>query len=275
MFQKIQETSNFIKGKLEGKSPRIGVVLGSGLGMFADKIENKLEIPYTDIPNFHNTTVVGHKGRLVIGTINGVEIAAFQGRFHAYEGHDFEDVVLPVRVLSQIGVKSVILTNAAGGINPDYSPGELVCITDHLNLTGNSPLKGPNEERLGVRFPDMSEAYDRELNSLLHESAKEVSIDLKNGVYAGLLGPAYETPAEINMLKIIGADLVGMSTVPETIAGNHAGLRVCGISCVTNLAAGISKEKLSHDDVKEVANMVMDKFTRLLETAVAKIGKIQ
>lgn len=272
MFQKVEETANFINSKLEGRSPKIGIVLGSGLGIFADKVEDKLEISYTEIPNFHQTTVKGHKGRLVIGKVSGVEVAVFQGRFHNYEGHPLEDVVLPVRVLSQIGVDKLILTNAAGGINADYSPGELVYITDHINLTGNSPLIGKNEDRFGVRFPDMSEAYNQELNNLLIDSAKELDIPLKPGVYAGVLGPAYETPAEIRMLKVIGADMVGMSTVPESIAANHAGLKVCGISCITNLAAGISKEKLNHDDVKDVANMVMEKFTKLLDKAVEKLG---
>ncbi|MFT6631358.1 MAG: purine-nucleoside phosphorylase [Bacteriovoracaceae bacterium] len=272
MFQKVEETANFIQSQLEGRAPKVGIVLGSGLGVFADKVIDKIEIPYSEIPNFHQPTVTGHKGRLVIGTVSGVEVAVFQGRFHNYEGHPLEDVVLPVRVLSQIGVEKLILTNAAGGISSDYSPGELVYITDHINLTGNSPLMGPNDERFGVRFPDMSEAYNKQLNSLLLDSAKELDMVIKPGVYAGVLGPAYETPAEIRMLKIMGADMVGMSTVPESIAANHAGLKVCGISCITNLAAGISKEKLNHDDVKDVANMVMEKFTKLLDKAVEKIG---
>ncbi len=272
MFQKVEETANFIKEKLNGRSPKIGIVLGSGLGIFADKVEGKLEIPYNEIPNFHQTTVKGHKGRLVIGKVSGIEVAVFQGRFHKYEGHPIDDVVLPVRVLSQLGVDKLILTNASGGISSNYQPGELVYITDHINLTGMSPLIGANDERFGVRFPDMSEAYSSELNNLLIESAKEMDITIKPGVYAGVLGPSYETPAEIRMLKVIGADMVGMSTVPESIAANHAGLKVCGISCITNLAAGISKEKLNHDDVKDVANMVMEKFTKLLEKAVEKIG---
>lgn len=272
MFQKVEETANFIKSQLEGRAPKVGIVLGSGLGVFADKVKDKIEIPYSQIPNFHQPTVAGHKGRLVIGTVSGIEVAVFQGRFHNYEGHPLEDVVLPVRVLSQIGVEKLILTNAAGGINSEYSPGELVYITDHINLTGNSPLMGPNDERFGVRFPDMSEAYNKELNSLLLDSAKELDMVIKPGVYAGVLGPAYETPAEIRMLNAMGADMVGMSTVPESIAANHAGLKVCGISCITNLAAGISKEKLNHDDVKDVANMVMEKFTKLLDKAVEKIG---
>ncbi len=273
MLEKLAQTSDFIKEKLEGRKPSIGIILGSGLGVFADELNNKIEIPYDEIPNFHKPTVVGHKGRLVIGDIDGVELAVFQGRFHRYEGHPFEDVVLPVRVLSQIGVETVVLTNASGGINSQYKPGDLVYISDHINLTGDNPLIGPNPEELGVRFPDLSEAYDQGLSKHLIESAKELDFDLHPGVYAGVLGPSYETPAEIRMLKIIGADMVGMSTVPESIAANHAGLKVCGISCITNYAAGISQEKLSHDDVKHVANMAMEKFTKLLKLAVVKIGK--
>jgi purine-nucleoside phosphorylase len=272
-MKKINQTTDYIKSKLDGRKPKIGIILGSGLGLFADELSHKLEIPYEEIPNFHKPTVAGHKGRLVIGNIDGVELAVFQGRFHRYEGHDLEDVVLPVRVLSMIGVKDLILTNASGGINSKYKPGDLVYLTDHLNLTGSSPLIGENKEELGVRFPDLSEAYNKILSQSLIQSAKELNIDLKPGVYAGVLGPAYETPAEINMLKILGADMVGMSTVPESIAANHAGLNVCGISCITNYAAGISEEKLSHDDVKSVANMAMEKFTMLLKTAVLKMGK--
>jgi purine-nucleoside phosphorylase len=272
MFKKIEETSSFIKEQLKGRNPQLAIILGSGLGLFADTAEDKIEIPYSEIPNFHPTTVVGHKGRFVIGKIKGVEVCIMQGRFHTYEGHDLEDVVLPVRVLAKLGIKNLILTNAAGGISSDYSPGELVCIVDHLNLTGKNPLIGPNDDRVGPRFPDMTEAYNPKLNEQLALAAKEIGFELKTGVYAGLLGPTYETPAEINMLRVLGADMVGMSTVPETIAANHAGMSVCGISCITNLAAGISKEKLSHDEVKEVANLAMDKFTNLLTIAVEKIG---
>lgn len=266
----LNEASEFIKNKIENRKPKIGIVLGSGLGMFAEKLENKLVISYNDIPHFHQTTVVGHKGNLIIGEINGVEIAAFQGRFHAYEGHDQATVVLPVRILSQIGVETLILTNASGGINSNYKPGDLVALTDHINMTGKSPLTGPNHEELGPRFPDMSDTYKVELTKILEDCAQEMGITLHKGVYAGVMGPAYETPAEIRMLKTIGSDMVGMSTVPEAIAANHAGLKVCAVSCITNYAAGISEEKLSHDDVKDVANMAMEKFTKLLQAAVCK-----
>ncbi len=273
MFAKIQETAEAIKDKMGNKAPHVGIILGSGLGNFAEKVEDALIIPYTDIPNFHQTTVVGHQGRLILGTIKGVEVAVMQGRFHRYEGHSLSDVVLPVRVLAQLGIKKLILTNASGGINNNYQPGELVCITDHINMTGDSPLIGPNISELGDRFPDMTEAYDNELNQILGEAANDLGIDLKSGIYGGVLGPAYETPAEINMLKIIGADMVGMSTVPECIAANHAGLKVCGVSCITNLAAGISPTKLSHDEVKVTANLAREKFNSLLELAVQKMRK--
>lgn len=272
MLQRIEEAANYIKEKMGDRRPTVGLVLGSGLGVFADQVENKIEIPYSEIPNFHTPKVIGHKGRLVIGTVNGVEVAVYQGRYHAYEGHSLEDVVLPVRVLKFIGANKVILTNAAGGINENYLPGSLVYIEDHLNLTGRNPLLGMNEDKLGPRFPDMTEAYNIELNKILTQSAIELGFDLHGGVYAGLMGPTYETPAEIRMLKTIGADMVGMSTVPEAIAANHAGLKVCGISCITNLAAGISKEKLNHDDVKDVANLAMERFTKLLSKAVGKMA---
>lgn len=273
MIQKITETADFIKAKIANSNPKIGIVLGSGLGEFVEHIQNARTISYEEIPNFYPTTVKGHSGKLIVGDINGIEIMAFQGRYHYYEGHHISDVVLPVRVMASLGVKKLILTNASGGINPEYIPGDLVCITDHINLTGTNPLIGPNEDRFGVRFPDMTEAYSSNLNNIFIQSANELGIKLKKGVYAGVLGPSYETPAEIKMLSVIGADMVGMSTVPESIAANHAGLEVCGISCITNLAAGISKEKLSHDDVKNVANRVMSNFTALIKLSVESIGK--
>lgn len=275
MMTKIRESADFIKTKLSNYNPKLAIILGSGLGVFADELENSIEIPYSEIPGFHGTTVVGHKGRFVIGELKGVQIVAMQGRNHFYEGHGIHDVVFPVRVLSQIGITTIIITNAAGGLNENYIPGDLACITDHINLTGQNPLIGENLEELGARFPDMSEAYSRRLNQILLSCAKKVGFELKSGVYAGFTGPSYETPHEIKMVKVIGGDLVGMSTVAEVIAANHAGLEVCGISCVTNLAAGISKEKLNHDEVKEVANMAMDRFTNLLKFAVAEIGTLK
>jgi len=272
MFQNAKEAQAYIEKKTEGFKPEVGVVLGSGLGEFAERVENKIEIPYEDIPHFHKTSVVGHKGRLVLGEVSGTKVAVFQGRFHSYEGHSQENVVLPVRTLAMMGAKKLILTNAAGGINSQFTPGDLVSISDHINLTGNNPLIGPNDEEYGLRFPDMSDAYNTELSKILIETAKESGFELKEGIYAAMSGPSYETPAEIRMLRTIGADMIGMSTVPECIAANHAGLTVCGISCITNLAAGISKEKLSHDEVKEVANLAMNKFSNLLVKVLGKIG---
>jgi len=271
MFQKIQEATQYIQSITDVK-PKVGVILGSGLGVYVDRIEDKVIIPYGDIPNFHETTVAGHQGRLIIGKVAGVDVAVLQGRYHVYEGHSLDDVVLPTRVLSLLGAESIILTNAAGGINHDYVPGDLVVIKDHINMTGRNPLVGPNISELGPRFPDMTQAYDIELRAIAIESAKEIGFEIKEGVYVSLLGPTYETPAEINMLRILGGDLVGMSTVPESIAANHLGCRVLGISCVTNLAAGIGHEKLNHEDVKEVARIAMQKFSDLLTLSVEKIG---
>lgn len=271
MFERVTESANFIKSRLEGKKPEMGIILGSGLGEFAQKAQNKIEIDYSDIPHFHKTSVKGHKGKLIIGEISGVCVAIFQGRFHAYEGHDLETVVLPVRSLCMLGVKNVIITNAAGGINTAYVPGDLVCISDHINLTGTNPLIGQNNDQFGERFPDMTEAYNKEISQVLVDSAKELGFELKKGVYAAVSGPSYETPAEIQMLKIIGADMVGMSTFAETIAANHLGVKVSGISCITNLAAGLGQEKLHHDEVKEVANLAMEKFTNLLTMAIKRL----
>lgn len=272
-MQKIQEASNFIKSKMQN-TPKIGVVLGSGLGVFVDQIESPLIIPYEEIPHFHQTTIVGHEGKLILGKVNNVDVAVFQGRFHLYEGHDIADVVLPVRVLSQLGTEFLILTNASGGINSHYKPGDLVTIKDHINLTGKNPLIGPNLDKLGERFPDMTQTYNKNLQNLIKESAISIGLEAKDGVYAGLLGPTYETPAEIKMLRTLGADMVGMSTVVETIAAHHAKLKVCGISCITNLAAGMGDEKLDHADVKDVANKSKDNFCNLLKETISRMDQL-
>lgn len=272
MFTLAKEAQTYIASKITGRSPKIALVLGSGLGDFADQVKDRIEIDYADIPHFHKTSVKGHKGKIVCGKLEGVEVIVMQGRFHSYEGHSQETVVLPVRTLGLLGVETLILTNAAGGINPKFSPGDLVCLTDHINLTGNNPLIGSNDSEMGERFPDMSGAYRPELNKILHNCASELEIELKGGVYAAVSGPSYETPAEVNMLGILGADLVGMSTIAETIAAHHMGIQVCAISCVTNLAAGLSHEKLDHEDVKTVANQAMKKFTALLIKAVAQFN---
>lgn len=271
MIENIQKATEYIQSISKTK-PLVGVILGSGLGVYVDQIEDKTIIPYEDIPGFHKTTVAGHQGRLIIGKVKGVDVAVLQGRYHVYEGHGLDEVVLPTRVLSLLGCEFLILTNAAGGINHEYVPGDLVYIKDHINMTGRNPLIGPNISEFGPRFPDMTQAYDLELNQLIEESAKDLDFEIKGGVYCALLGPTYETPAEINMLRILGGDLVGMSTVPESIAANHLGMRVAGISCVTNLAAGIGNEKLKHEDVKDVARIAMNKFSNLLTQLVSKIG---
>lgn len=268
--QKIETTVNFIKTK-SSPMPKVGIVLGSGLGDFVDKIDNKIIIPYSEIPNFKKVTVQGHDGKLILGKINGVDVAVMQGRFHFYEGHLLDEVVFPVRVLAKLGIKNLVLTNAAGGVNLGYQPGDLMILTDHINLTGHNPLIGPNDDELGPRFPDMTHAYDTQLIELLTESAEELSLSVQKGIYAGVLGPTYETPSEIKMIRILGGDVVGMSTVPESIVANHLGIKVCGISCVTNMGAGIRDQKLSHDDIKDEALKVMSNFTNLLNLFISKI----
>jgi purine-nucleoside phosphorylase len=270
---KILESSQYILSKISSK-PKIGIILGSGLGIYVDQIKNKTIIPYQDIPHFKRTTVEGHEGRLIIGEVEGVIVAALQGRHHPYEGHPMEEIVHPVRTLAALGIEMLFLTNASGGINLNYHPGDLVAIEDHINLSGRNPLVGPNMAELGPRFPDMSNAYDVELRDLLKKVAANHRVDLKSGVYCSVLGPTYETPAEIRFLRIIGADLVGMSTVPEVIAANHLGLKVAGVSCVTNYAAGIKPEKLSHADVKKVAEKAMVGFATILTETISELRKL-
>jgi purine-nucleoside phosphorylase len=272
-MKKILEASQYVQSRIQ-KKPKIGIVLGSGLGIYIDQIENKVVIPYQDIPHFKRTSVEGHSGALIIGEVKGVTVAALQGRLHSYEGYAGEEIVLPVRTLAAIGVEYLFLTNASGGINADFHPGDLVAISDHINLSGRNPLVGPNIAELGPRFPDMSNAYDKELRELLAHVGKNHHIEIKSGVYCSVLGPTYETPAEIRMLRIIGADLVGMSTVPEVIAANHLGLKVVGVACVTNYAAGIKQEKLSHADVKLVAEKAMVGFATILTETIGELKKM-
>lgn len=265
------KTVSFLKEKVPDGA-EIGLILGSGLGVLADEIEEPVVIPYRDIPNFPVSTVEGHAGQLVIGRLEGKRVVAMQGRFHYYEGYSLQQVVFPVRVMSKLGVKALVVTNAAGGINHGYEPGDLMLIMDHLNLTGNNPLIGPNEDEFGPRFPDMSEAYDRALIELAEKVAAGQKIKLQKGIYAGLTGPTYETPSEIRYLRIIGADAVGMSTVPEVIVANHAGLRILGISCITNMASGVLPQKLTHDEVMETAERVREKFIRLVKGVVREVS---
>ncbi|MCM2350106.1 MAG: purine-nucleoside phosphorylase [Bacteriovoracaceae bacterium] len=270
---KILEASQFILSKIS-KKPKVGIVLGSGLGIYIDQIENKMVIPYQDIPHFKRTSVEGHSGALIIGEVKGVTVAALQGRLHAYEGYAMEDIVLPVRTLAAIGIEYLFLTNASGGINAEFHPGNLVAISDHINLSGRNPLVGPNIAELGPRFPDMGNAYDAELRELLHTVGKNHHVDIKSGVYCSVLGPTYETPAEIRMLRTIGADMVGMSTVPEVIAANHLGLKVAGVACITNYAAGIKQEKLNHADVKLVAEKAMVGFATVLTETISELNRM-
>ena len=258
--------------KVDERVPAVALVLGSGLGAYADTLDKITRIPYADIPGFPSSTVTGHAGQLVIGEVDGLVVVAMQGRVHLYEGYGPHVITMPLRTLYLLGARTLIITNAAGGLNPDYVPGDLVAISDHLNLTHTNPLLGHNMDELGPRFPDMSTAYDPELRSLATNVALKNGVHLKSGVYAGLLGPSYETPAEIYMLSRIGADLVGMSTVCEVIAARHAGMRVLGVSCVTNLAAGISETELNHGEVKEVATMVRGTFQALIDGVLKRIA---
>ncbi len=268
--KRLEETAKAIKERIQGEMPTSAVTLGSGLGEFADKLTEKTIIPYNEIPHFHGTSVVGHAGQLVVGTTSkGTRVLALQGRIHAYEGHSFEEVVFPTRVLKGLGIKNLLLTNASGGMNPKHKAGDLVIIKDHLNLTGNNPLFGPNHDFLGPRFPDMTHTYDPKLREAIKEAAKEVGYNITEGVYVGVLGPSYETPAEIKMYQTLGGDMVGMSTVAEAIAGHHCGLKMAGISCITNMAAGLGATELDHADIKEEANKVKDTFINLLNSSLS------
>ncbi|HEY9249294.1 MAG TPA: purine-nucleoside phosphorylase [Rariglobus sp.] len=251
--------------------PDIGLILGSGLGDLADSIEQAKVIPYGDIPDFPVSTVEGHAGELVIGTLAGRPVLLMKGRFHMYEGYEADTVTFPIRVMKQLGIRTLLITNASGGINAEFSPGDLMLISDHLNLMGKNPLVGPNDAELGARFPDMSEAYSRKLRALARSVGEKEGIALREGVYAGLLGPSYETPAEIRMLRTLGADAVGMSTVPETIAARHAGIEVLGISCISNMAAGMLEKPLSHAEVMETGERVKETFMRLVIGIVTEV----
>jgi purine-nucleoside phosphorylase len=262
--------SEFIQSRCSLR-PRAAVVLGSGLGAFADTLGYRTVIDYHDIPGWPPSTAVGHAGRLVIGTLDGLAVAALAGRAHLYEGYTAQQAVFGVRALSRLGVESLVLTNAAGGINPSYRPGQLVLISDHINLLGQNPLTGPNDETLGPRFPDMSEAYSKRYREAARSAGKEIGLDLAEGIYAAMPGPSYETPAEIRYLRAIGADLVGMSTVPETIAANHMGMKVLGVSCVTNFAAGVTDQKLDHREVLEVGARIKDTMMELLRRVLPKL----
>jgi len=270
LLDKINESKEYIMAKLD-KQPKVGMILGSGLGDMAEKIEKPIYINYNEIPNFPVSTVEGHKGRLVIGNLEGKVVVAMQGRFHFYEGYELEEVTFPIRVMKAIGVETILVTNAAGGANKDFKPGELMLITDHINFTGKNPLLGKNYDELGPRFLDMSKAYDSELMDIAKKTAKDIGISLREGVYMWFSGPTYETPSEVKLASILGADAVGMSTVPEVIVAKHGGMKVLGISCITNMAAGILDQPLNHKEVVETSARVKKTFQSLVMGIVKNI----
>ena len=267
----VEDSAAYIRRTLGGFQPELAIVLGSGLGGLADRLQNPIPVEYADIPGFPRSTVAGHAGRFVAGYIGKKPVICMQGRFHYYEGYDLRTVTLPVRVLHALGVDSIILTNAAGGVNLSFVPGDLMVIDDHINLTGQSPLIGPNLEGWGQRFTDLSTAEDKEDRAWAHQTAAELGFSLQSGVYTWMTGPTYETPAEIRMVRTLGGDAVGMSTVPEAMVARHMGMRVLGISCITNMAAGILDQPLSHEEVSETAGKVTEKFTALIEAVAQAI----
>src|SRR5215203_4375169 len=270
IYERAEHATRVIRARIS-VDPRIAIVLGSGLGGFADDFDEPEAIPYEEIPGFVRSTAEGHAGRLVIGKVDTVPVVAMQGRVHYYEGYSFEEVTFPVRTFGLLGIKTIILTNAAGGINVQLTQGALMVISDHLNLMGANPLRGPNDERFGPRFPDMSTVYSPELQELVVEEARSIEIEVRRGIYGALSGPSYETPAEILLLRNLGADAVGMSTVPEAIVARHMGLDVLGISCITNMAAGVLPTPLDHAEVMETAGRVASEFMRLLEGIIGRI----
>lgn len=267
---KVLESAKYVMNIIKD-SPEIAIILGSGLGDMADMVENKIIIKYADIPNMPVSTVSGHAGQFVYGSLKGKKVIMMQGRFHYYEGNSMESLALPVYVMKEIGVKKLIVTNAAGGVNTSFKPGDLMLIKDHINFAFNNPLIGKNDEKLGPRFPDMSMPYAKSLIDIAHKCSEKLNIHLVEGTYIMLTGPTYETPAEVRMVRILGADAVGMSTVPEVIAANYCGLKVLGISCITNMACGILNKPLRHKEVIETSNIVKDKFSALVNEIVASI----
>ena len=265
--QRIHDAAQYIKERIAAE-PSIGLILGSGLGDFADSLENRVVIPFAEIPGFPQPTVEGHAGAFVIGSCRGKTVVALQGRIHYYEGYPQQVITIPVRVMALLGVKQIVLTNACGGVNLNFVPGDLMLISDHINYSGSNPLIGQNLDQFGPRFPDLSNVYTKELRTKIMKVAEENGIALRQGVYAMYSGPNYETPAEIRMFRMMGADAVGMSTVPEAIVAAHCGMDVVGISCITNMAAGVLPQKLNHREVVETAALVHDKFQKLLTLVI-------
>ena len=270
LYEQAEHAARIVRSRTK-LEPRIAIVLGSGLGGFADEFDDAVGIPYEEITGFARSTAQGHAGRLVIGTIDEVPVVAMQGRVHYYEGYSLEQVTFPIRTFKLLGVKTLILTNASGGINVQLSQGALMVISDHLNLMGDNPLRGPNDERFGPRFPDMSAVYSAELQEIVIEEAKPIGVEVRRGIYGALSGPSYETPSEIHLLRNLGADAVGMSTVPEAIVARHMGIEVLGISCITNMAAGISDEPINHEEVMATGDRVRDVFALLLQRVVGRV----
>ncbi|HSB29720.1 MAG TPA: purine-nucleoside phosphorylase [Pyrinomonadaceae bacterium] len=271
LYERAEHAARIIRSRTT-ETPRIAIVLGSGLGAFADDFEEAVAIPYGDITGFPRSTAEGHAGRLVVGKVDQVPVMAMQGRVHFYEGYSLEQVTFPIRVFNLLGIKTLILTNASGGVNVQFSQGALMVISDHLNLLGDNPLRGPNDARFGVRFPDMTAVYSPELQEIVIEEARSLGVEVRRGVYAALTGPSYETPAEIHLMRTLGADAVGMSTVPEAIVARHMSIEVLGISCITNMAAGISDEPINHEDVMATGDRVRETFTQLLRRVVNRIN---
>ena len=272
MFEKLEETVAFVRQRTD-LQPTAGVILGSGLGQLVERMDDQVAIDYLDLPHFPAPTVAGHAGRMVIGRIGGVVVVAMQGRFHYYEGHDMRTVAYPTAFMKQFGVRTLIVSNSAGGINRGFTPGDLMLITDHINLFATNPLVGLNDERLGPRFPDMTEAYSPRLVEIADSAAGELGMSFRRGVYAGLSGPCYETAAEIRYLERIGADAVGMSTVPEVIAARYLGLEVLGISCITNMATGIATVKHAHEEVVRIANEASERFCTAVAATIERLGE--
>jgi purine-nucleoside phosphorylase len=271
LYERAEKAARMIRARA-GVEVSVAIVLGSGLGAFADDLSDAVAIPYEEIPGFARSTVEGHAGRLVIGKAGDVTVAAMQGRFHFYEGYSLEEVTFPIRALKMLGVRTLVLTNAAGALNTEFAPGSLMVISDHINLLGANPLTGPNDDRFGPRFPDLTSVYAAELQNMVIEEGRAMGMELRRGIYAALSGPSYETPAEIHMVRTLGADAVGMSTVPEAIVARHMEMQVIGISCITNLAAGVSNRPIDHSQVMAIGERVRGQFTELLRRVVNRLA---
>lgn len=271
LYERAEYAARTIRARWNDEA-RIAIVLGSGLGAFADDLQDPVAIPYEEIPGFARSTVEGHAGRLILGKAEGVPVVVMQGRFHYYEGYSFDEVIFPMRTFGVLGIKSVILTNASGGINISFDQGALMVISDHLNLMGVNPLRGAHDKRFGERFPDMSEVYNRDYQEIAVEEARAIGLELRRGIYAGLTGPSYETPAEVRMLRVLGADAVGMSTVPEAIAARQMDIKVLGLSCITNMAAGVVGEPIHHEEVMEIGARVHGTFKELLRRVIPRLN---